>query len=214
MKRLETIVRNISIPLLGIFAFALASVWSLYQMFNNNALHPTPLYWIPAGLVEIVTAWLVYQVVESVRLVTRSKGQITDQDRRFNWILVIGCIILAAPTLWVSYAANRYEFQGSASLALLFPVSCVACAVATAIPHIKTRKDDERLAKERESHAETRAKLREALRSREFVKPSRADFDQVRAGLNGKDTPLAVNVALVQAGFLPISEGTIRSRSQ
>jgi len=90
----------------------------------------------------------------------------------------------------------------------------VACAVASAIPHVKARKADSRLAKEREAHAVTRVKLREALATRELVEPTRADFDEIRAKLNGKNTPQQVNVALVQAGFLPISEGTIRSRLQ
>jgi len=209
---MHTIMDVRNIPLGGVFAFALASIWSLFQMFNNRALHPTLLYWIPAGLVEIVTAWLTYQAVESVRKITRSN--ISKQERRFNIVLASVCGALALPTLIVSVAANRYEFQGDYGLALLFPISCVACAVATAIPRIKTHQVDERLAKERDAHAETRAKLRDASRKHELIKASRADFDRVHAGLNGKDTPLAMNIALVQAGFLPISEGTIRSRLQ
>jgi len=46
LKHAPTLVAAIArnVPLAGIFAFALASVWSLFQMFNDNALHPTPLY--------------------------------------------------------------------------------------------------------------------------------------------------------------------------
>lgn len=160
MKR-ETIININNIPIAGVFAFAVASVWSLFQMFNNNALHPTLLYWIPAFLIEIVTAWLVYQTVESIRLVTRSN--ISKQDRRFNMILAIVCAILAAPTLMMSFSANHYEFQGHAGLARIFPIGCVACAVATAIPHIKTRNVDERLMQEREKHVKARAKLEQSL---------------------------------------------------
>jgi hypothetical protein len=141
IPKLDHITKRL--PIVGVFAFALASVWSLYQMFNDRALHPTPLYWIPSALVEIVTAWLVYQTVESVRKITRSN--ISKQDRRFYWVLFALCLVLASPTLWVSFIANRFEFQGDIGLALLFPVACVACAVASAIPTSKTRQIDERV---------------------------------------------------------------------
>ena len=219
MKRLESILNVRNIPLAGIAAFALASVWSLFQLFQHSALHPTALYWLPAILVELVTAWLVYQAIESLRVTLDTKA--AKRDRRFHAVLAALCAVLSAPTLAVSFSANRFEFQGHAGLALLFPASCVACAVATAIPHVKTRQVDERLKAarddlrtEREAHKETRAKLREASAPRVLIEPSPADFEKIRAGLNGNHSAWKVNVALVQAGFLPMSEGTIRSRLQ
>ena len=219
MKRLESLARNLSIPLVGIVAFALASVWSLFQLFYTSALHPTLLYWLPAVLVEFVTAWLVYQAIESLRVALDTKA--TKRDRRFHLVLFALCAVLSAPTLAVSFSANRFEFQNHVGLALLFPVSCVACAVATAIPHVKARQVDERLKAtrdelrtEREMHKETRDKLQEAQKPRVLVEPSPADFERVREGLNGNHSAWQFNIALTRAGFLPMSEGTIRSRLQ
>lgn len=179
MKRLETIIRNI--PLTGIFAFALASVWSLYQMFYNNALHPTWLYMIPACLVELVTAWLVYQAVGSVRVTTDTKA--LKRDKAFHRKVMVWCILLALPTLYVSGAANYYEFQEHFGLALLFPASSVACAVALAIPHAKQRQADERLAEERDKHAKELEKLRAESAKEPQVIVKTLTLDERRAQL-------------------------------
>lgn len=223
----EIIIRNI--PLAGVFAFAIASVWSLYQMFNNHALHPTWLYWIPAALVEVVTAWLVYQVVESVRQITRT--HISNQDRKFNKVLAIICIALALPTLIVSGAANFYEFRGSYLLAPIFPISCVACAVATAIPHIKVRNIDARLEQEREAVRREREKTRKVkeeieqqkaevvrlkaqlAQKRAMSEPSREAFDEVCASLNGgkPENARGVNKLLNDYGYYAVPSSTART---
>jgi hypothetical protein len=170
--RISQAILNISLPQLGIFAFALASVWSLFQMFNNSALHPTPLYWVPSALVEVVTAWLMFQAVKSMRVVTDTKA--SKRDKRFYGIVAGLCVMLATPTLWVSVTANRYEFQGQWGLALLFPVSCVACAVASAIPHVKAQRADERVAKAREDVRKWRDKAAESERQYTELERTRA----------------------------------------
>lgn len=222
-----TVTRNV--PLVGIFAFALASVWSLFQMFNDNALHPTPLYWIPAGLVEVVTAWLVYQAVESLRIITDTKSP--KRDRRFHAIVAGTCVVLAMPTLAVSYTANRYEFQGDAGLASLFPISCVACAVASAIPHVKARTVDARLEQKREALRKEREKTRAAkaeieqykaevvrlnaefAQKRAMSEPSREVFNEICTDGNGNapGDARAVNKLLNDSGFYSVPDSTARS---
>lgn len=199
------------LPTVGIFAFALASVWSLFQLFNNSALHPTPLYWIPAALVELVTAWLAYQAVEAVRKVTRSN--ISKQDRRFARIIFVLCVVLSIPTLAVSFTANRYEFQGNVGLSLLFPVSCIACAVASAIPHIKAQVVSGKVAGLRNENNDLRAQVRKLEQLRAMREPTRADYDELCAGLNG-NTPQdarSVNRLLQDNGYYARPDATARS---
>lgn len=206
------------LPTIGIFAFALASVWSLFQLFNNSALHPTLLYWIPAALVEFVTAWLAYQAVEAARKVTRSN--ISEQDRRFARIIFILCVALSIPTLAVSFSANRYEFQGSVGLALLFPASCIACAVASAIPHIKEQVVDSKVADEREKTQKWRNRARELEQrcaeleqSRTMKEAEYADYERLVAGMNGNapGDARAVNKLLQDNGFYARPDATARS---
>jgi hypothetical protein len=40
------------LPVFGVVAFSLSSVWSLYHLFVGNARHPTGLFWAPATLVS------------------------------------------------------------------------------------------------------------------------------------------------------------------
>ena len=220
------------LPTLGIFAFALASVWSLYQLFNNSALHPTPLYWIPAALVELVTAWLAFQAVESLRIVTDTKA--LKRDKAFHKFVVIGCVVLSSPTLGVSFVANRYEFRGHIGLALLFPVSCIACAVASAIPHIKSAAVDVKVERVREDVqkwrdraqeleqrcamieqrcAELEQELTAAKQPRAMTVPDSTDYERICAGMNGNTPSNAreVNMVLNDAGYYAVADSTARS---
>jgi hypothetical protein len=40
------------LPVFGVVAFSLSSVWSLYHLFVGSARHPTSLFWAPATLVS------------------------------------------------------------------------------------------------------------------------------------------------------------------
>ena len=142
-----------SLPDLGIFAFALASTWALYQLLNNSAQHPTILYIVPAALVEVVTAWLMKNATHAAYQFTRSR--ITKQDRRFHLIILSACLVLAAPTTIASVLANGYEFNGNVWLALLFPAASIGCAIGGAIPRTIARHEHSKT-------DETRAELKAA----------------------------------------------------
>lgn len=163
-------IKKIDLPTLGIFAFALASTWSLYNLFNSSAIHPTWLYWIPAVLVEVVTAWLTGYIVEAVHQLTRSNAP--KQDLRFFRIVAIVSSGLVIPTFGASILANLYEFQGQWWLALLFPVGVVGCAIGAQIPRsverYKSAGDDK-------SKAELRKVKRERDDYRTTLKQERAE---------------------------------------
>lgn len=126
------------IPGLGIVAFCLCSVNALGNFLLDNAIHDTPLFWLAAVLIELVTAWLAWNIVEQMRKVTRSR--ITKQDRRFHLIILAQFSILAIPSLAVSVVANVIEFGGNRLLGLLFPSLAVASAVGVALPEAMKRR--------------------------------------------------------------------------
>jgi len=118
-------------PVLGILAFSAASINSVANLFLERAVHPTPVLWYSAALVEMCTAWLVYQVVDVGRKLTRSR--ISKEDRRFYSGMFVGFLLLTLPSLILSVAANTLEF-GVLGLGVIFPVLSVACAVGLALP--------------------------------------------------------------------------------
>ncbi len=129
------------LPIAGILAFALASTWALYQLFNGAAQHPTALYLVPAVAVEIVSAWLVAQTVRYGREALRSIGKGTSkQDRRFYRLVTALLIVLVLPTLAASAVANAREFGGSVLLGLLFPATCVGCAIGAVVPEVVAKR--------------------------------------------------------------------------
>jgi len=157
------------LPTIGIFAFALASTWSLYQFFNNHAIHPTWLYWIPAALVEIVTAWLTMHIIRAVYKLTRSNA--LKQDLRFYKIVAIVSTVLVAPTFIASVAANRYEFQGQFWLALLFPVAVVGCAIGEQIPRSVERHQSAGDDKSKQELRKTKRELATERAERKRIEP-------------------------------------------
>jgi len=178
------------LPTLGIFAFALASTWSLYQFFNNHAIHPTWLYWIPAVLVEIVNAWLTQQAVGALYIVTRSNAQ--KQDKRFYGIVALISGVLCIPTFVASVQANLFEFGGEFWLALLFPVAVIGCAIGAQIPRSVERYKSERDAdKARRDAAKAASAAAKAAKVAPVVEIAAArplgvaDFRAWAAGLNG-----------------------------
>ena len=227
MEKLKSL--ELDLPTVGIFAFALASTWSLFQFFNDNALHPTVLYWIPAALVEVVTAWLAKNAIEAFYQVTRSN--IAKQDRRFFWIVGITTTVLTIPTLAASVQANLYEFRGQWWLALLFPVAVVGCAIGAQIPRSVERHesagDDKRKAELRNVRAELKQALGEKVQERAaweqerarlaqthaMKRASRADFEKICTGPNGNrpDGVRAVNDLLNESGFYAVPDSTARS---
>lgn len=204
------------LPAIGVAAFALGSTWALFNMFHGHATHPSLLYWVPAIMVELVTAWLVSIGVRATREVTKSLGGkkgTSQQDRRFWRVVLVLVIALCVPTVGASVAANLLEFEGNWWLSLLFPAGCVACAIAGVLPEIMeqhSRQDDTELARE---NTDLRAKLKKAREARALVGPTPGDVARVCAelGSNGaKVTASRVNLALAHAGLEPLPESTLR----
>lgn len=141
--KLKTTAAQINLPVLGILAFSLCSVNSIFHLLSSNALHPSPVLWLPAVLVELVTAWAVYQVVETMRKLTKSR--ISKQDRRFYLGILAAFVAVSLPLVGTSVWANVVEFGGSIALGALFPVASIGCAIGAALPQVtqKYLKDKE-----------------------------------------------------------------------
>jgi DNA-binding transcriptional ArsR family regulator len=150
------------LPILGILAFSLCSVNSVAHLFTANAKNPTGLLWFAAGLVEVTTAWIVHQVVDNGRKVTRSN--ISKQDRRFYGGVLAAFVVLAIPSLSLSIAANTLEF-GDLRLGIQFPLLSVACAVGSAVP-ITVARFEKAKAKARQE-ADKKRKDKESKRKQE-----------------------------------------------
>lgn len=144
------------LPILGIVAFSGCSVHALAYLLFAAAKHDTPWFWSAAVLVELMTAWLVWSIVEVARRVTKSN--ISKQDRRFYSIILIAFIILAIPSLSVSVTANIIEFDNNVLLGLLFPSLSVACAIGAGLPETVKRYEE----KKEQDAAKKERKRREA----------------------------------------------------
>jgi len=151
------------LPLAGVVAFAMGSVHSLRQMFGAWAQHDNPwLFWPLAAAIELTTAIIVWKLVETLRVVTKSNQ--TKENRRFYGILVGVLGVLALPSLATSVVANYIEFNGNYGLALLCPVMAVACAVMAAVPEAENRFQEMKEAERK--RAETKRKERAAAKER------------------------------------------------
>jgi len=146
------------IPILGIVAFSLCSTWALFNLFHGAALHPTPLYWLPAVLVELVTAGIVSQIVSVVRSLTKSN--ISKQDRRFFRVIVLWLLVVALPLLSLSVSANALEFR-NVLLGVVFPLASIGCAVLAAIPGSLEKFEQQRAQERKEQDEERKEKERE-----------------------------------------------------
>lgn len=159
------------LPVLGIGAFSGCSVNSLANLFLSKAKHPTRLLWFAAALVELTTAWLVYQVVEQTRKVTKSN--ISKQDRRFYSIILAAFAVLAVPSLALAVVANALEF-GNALLGFVFPLLSVGCAIGAALPDTVNRFEKKK-AKEK-----AEADSKKAERDREQAEAAQREADKRR----------------------------------
>ena len=149
------------LPLAGVVTFAMGSVHSLRQMFGAWAQHDNPwLFWPLAAAIELTTAIIVWQLVGTLRVVTKTHQ--TDENRRFYGILAGVLGVLALPSLATSVIANYVEFGGNYGLALLCPVMAVACAVMAAIPEAENRFQEMKEAERK--RAETKRKERAAAK--------------------------------------------------
>jgi DNA-binding transcriptional ArsR family regulator len=195
---------SVHLPIFGVVAFSLSSVWSLYHLFVGNARHPTGLFWAPATLVELVTAWLVYNSVQMTRQVTQSK--ISRQDRRFYAVMLALNLALMVPTLGVSVWANKVEFQ-SWWLGSLFPVASIACAVAVAIPDAVKRRENHR--KQERQEAEKKRKQRERERQ-EAEARAESERQEAETARKEKETTLESlgNAAATYQLYLETPEAT------
>lgn len=189
------------LPILGIIAFSLCSVWSLYHLFVSNAQHPTPLFWIPATLTELVTAWAVHSLAEYIRRLTRSN--ISNQDRRFYRIVVIFFGVVAMPTLAVSVWANSIEF-GSILLGSLFPIASITCAVGSALPKVVTKHERQRQEEATKAQAERKARQAERKKEQERRKKlaslgkARATFEQLVANPEQSQASIAQALSITR----------------
>ena len=229
---MREILQNLRIterlPVLGILAFSACSVNSLANLLMGRARHPTPILWFAAALVELITAWLTYQLVETTRKVTKSN--ISKQDRRFYSLVLAAFAVLALPSLGLSVWANVLEF-GHLALGLVFPLLSVGCAIGAALPDTvsrfetraeterqdkaKARKEAEKKRKEAEARAETERKALE--RERQRAETERQELGNLleRAGNAAEtlrkyaETPEATQAEM--AGVLGTSERTVRN---
>lgn len=230
MNTLKSINLKKELPNLGVYAFALGSTWALFNLFQMSAIHQSPIYWIPAAIVEIVNAWTCRKALAALRHVTYSVGKnITKQDKKFYSFILVFYIVLLLPTVIVSVVANTIEFDGNVLLGMLFPFSSIVCAIGSELYEIT----DEHVKRESRTasseHAEEVARLRSDIKRLQaelnkhhaMEEPTSSDFERVfhdlrvkRNGSGANITPYELNIALNRAGFHAIPEGTARSRMQ
>jgi uncharacterized membrane protein len=212
------------LPILGILAFSLCSVNSVAHLFTANAKNPTDLLWVAAGLVEVTTAWIVHQVVDNGRKVTRSN--ISKQDKRFYGSVLVAFVILAIPSLSLSIAANTLEF-GTIWLGIQFPLLSVACAVGSAVPFAvsrfekakeRGRQETERKRKDKEKEKLAEEAAAELDRERQELERQQLELERQRLEGLGKEAETlrhyAGNPAATQAEtaeMLGVSERTVRN---
>lgn len=154
------------LPVVGILAFSMCSVSAVHNLFATSATNAIEAFWFAALLVELVTAWLVMQVVGMARKTTLSN--ISKQDKRFYGGLLIAFVVLAFPSLALSVQANRVEFGGNWGLGLVFPGLSVACAIGAAIPGALTRHTrDKAKAKQASDKAQAKRDKESAEESKE-----------------------------------------------
>lgn len=161
------------LPILGILAFSGCSIHAMNHLLQSRANHPTPLYTLAAGLIELATAWLVYGAVKQVRAVTKSR--ISKQDRRFHTIVLLAFLVLSIPSLAASIIANTLEF-GDPLLGLLFPGLSVACAMGVGLPETTKRheRDKKRQAEESKRKASARRAQEKAKAAKALAKMGKA----------------------------------------
>lgn len=164
------------LPFVGVLAFSMYSVASVYYLLEKRAAHPHPMLWFAAALVELTTAWIVAQVVGTFRKVTRSN--ISKQDRRFYSGVLTAFLALCAPSLGLSIWANTVEF-GTRWLGVMFPLLSVGCAMGAALPGVAAKREKDK-AKARLESDKKRAKNARAKAELEQVA---AQAEQTRAEL-------------------------------
>jgi len=168
------------LPLVGVIVFAMGSVHSLRQMFGIWAQHDNPwLFWPLAAAIEL-TAIIVWQLVETLRVVTKTRQ--TDENRRFYGILAGVLGVLALPSLATSVVANYIEFSGNYGLALLCPVMAVACAVMAAVPEAENRFQEMKERERKRAEAKRKEKAAEKERKRQQAEARRQQQEMEAEG--------------------------------
>lgn len=186
---------NLPLPVLGIVAFSVCSINSVANLFLVRAQHPTEALWLAAGLVELTTAWLVYQIVAQARKVTRSR--ISKQDRRFYGGILVTFVLLAVPSFGLSVVANATEFDNW-GLGAIFPLLSVACAVGAALPDTVVRFE---IAREKErQEAEARRKERELERKEAEIEQQQAEMAAERERQRQETARKALEMTLATLG--------------
>jgi len=182
MDTIRTKLQQVDLPTLGILAFSLCSVNSIFHLLAGNALHPSPVLYFPAVLVELVTAWAVWQIVEQGRHITMSR--ISKQDKLFRLGILGAFVVVALPLIGTSVWGNTVEFGGNLALGALFPISSIGCAVGAALPQITQKHEkgkqtlaqaqlDERKRKAKEKERKQEANTRQFEESRTQLEASK-----------------------------------------
>lgn len=165
------------LPVVGIVAFSACSVNSVAQLLFDQAQHDTPILWGAAALVELTTAWLVYQVVELGHQVTRSN--ISKQDRRFYGGMLLVFLALAGPSLGLAVWANAIEFN-SVALGFVFPLLSAVCAVGAALPETTARFERAKATARQEAEAKRKERALERQRAEMEAATERKQVEAAR----------------------------------
>lgn len=195
---------KVRLPVLGILAFSLCSVSALHNLLASNATNAIEAFWLASVLVELVTAWLVAQVVETARQLTRSR--ISKQDKRFYSGLLTAFVVLAIPSLALSVWANRVEFGGDWRLGFMFPGLSVACAIGAALPGVTAK------------YEQGKAKVRqEAAKAKQGRVKEKAKADKERAELEQRAARMRqgqAELAQVAANLTPAARQILAQLAQ
>ena len=176
-----------AIPYLGIFAFAGCSTHALSEFFQEMARTPSAWYEVASWLVEGFSALIIGEAVQQAKIATSSIGRgCTKQDRRFARILTCLFLLLAIPTIAVSFVANQREFGGDVLLGSLFPSLTLASAIATGLQAVVQAKQRESTSKEEQPEETPKPKKKQEFIARCGCGFSKS-YDTERKRTNGKN---------------------------
>lgn len=160
------------LPIVGIVAFSGCSVNALANLFLERAKHPVWWLWPASALIELITAWLVYNAVDGFRMVTKSG--LAKQDRRFHLGILVIFLGLTLFFLSLSIYANTLEF-GSLGFGCVFPLGSVACAIGAALPDAVARFEKQKA----EVKVETAKKKQERRREKQKLAEIQQSLDSL-----------------------------------
>lgn len=159
--------------------FAMGSVHSLRLLLGLWARHDSELLWLLAIAIELLTAFMIWRIVEIARIVTKSHQ--LKENRKFYGGLLVTLIVLLLPSLFSSIWANYVEFNGNPVLSVLWPGMAVACAILSGIPHAERVFKAEKQVEKEERAAK---KLAKAARAVSDSLPAVSETDRTVSGIS------------------------------